>query len=446
MNRLVEELCDELAQVPVIDVHTHLVGGRLGARGLHDIVLYHMAASDLYAAGCPTGARLTEYPGWPTKDEAHARIREALPYFKYVRNTSISWGIRMILADLYDWRDPIDEHNWQKLDDIIRQRADDRAWHRDILRRLNIRRSGTELSRRGGGEDDDALQYALEWAMFTRSRWGEYDTALYELEYTWGKPPGVAPTISAGARPPAERTVQSLADVHDAIEHYVNVIPYDQVLSTATTVSSDLDYRLVSDAEMEAAMARRNQASPAERDAYASYITEAFLTALEKKAGDRTVFQFAFGAEVLPYETGSRLSQKVIGQFAEIIARHPNLRFQCFLASRHANQALCTLCRELPNLSLVGCWWHNFFPSIIRQVLAERLEMLPVNKQIGFFSDAYCLEWVYGKMMIVRRCLAEVLADKIQQGQYTRADAITIAHEILYASPQSLLGFEPAVT
>ena len=34
------------------------------------------------------------------------------------------------------------------------------------------------------GADDDRLQYTLEWGFFTRTQWGEFDTALYELERT----------------------------------------------------------------------------------------------------------------------------------------------------------------------------------------------------------------------------------------------------------------------
>ena len=179
-----------LAEVPILDVHTHLVGGKLAARGLHDILLYHMVVSDLYAAGCPSGSRLTQYPGWPDEAEAHARIDEALPYLRHIQNTSSFWGVRIILRDLYGWTDPIDDRNWRKLDGLIRERADDRAWPHEVLDRAQIERTGTELARRGGGEDDDRLQYALEWGFFTRCQWGEFDTALYELERCWGRSAG----------------------------------------------------------------------------------------------------------------------------------------------------------------------------------------------------------------------------------------------------------------
>src|SRR3954471_2890486 len=99
---LARELGTGLAGVPVVDVHTHLIGGRLGARGLHDVLLYHMVISDLYAAGCPSGARLTSFPGTVSQDEAQQRIQEALPYLTHIQNTSSFWGVRLILKDLYD--------------------------------------------------------------------------------------------------------------------------------------------------------------------------------------------------------------------------------------------------------------------------------------------------------------------------------------------------------
>jgi hypothetical protein len=438
---LTNEVLKALEEIPVLDVHTHLVSGRLGARGLHDILLYHMVVSDLYAAGCPSGNRLTEFPGWPDVKESHARVQEALPYLAKIRNTSGMWGVRTILSDLYDWHEPITDSNWQSLDGMIRERADDRAWHHSVLDRMNVKRTCAEYARRGEGIDDERLQYSLEWGMFTRCQWGEFDTALYDLERTWGRQPE-SPVAIGTSRPPTDRTIRSLEDVHAAIKHYVSVIPYRDVISTATGFSTDIDYEVPTDDMMADAIQRRSTAGARERDIYAAYICEAFLTELEKH-GEEIVFQFSTGAEPLPHETASRLSQKTIQQLAEVIGRHPNLRFQCFLGCKHANQALCTLARELPNFSLAGYWWHNFFPQTIRYVMAERLDMLPVNKQIGFFSDAYTVEWAYAKLVIVRNQLAKVLAEKVEQRQYTMDDALSIARSILYESPQELLAMKP---
>ena len=106
-SRVTSELEEALAEVPILDAHTHLVGGALAARGLHDLLLYHMLVSDLHAAGCPTGTRLSEFPAEPTTEEAHSRIEEAIPYLPHVTNTSTYWVLRTILADLFGWREPI---------------------------------------------------------------------------------------------------------------------------------------------------------------------------------------------------------------------------------------------------------------------------------------------------------------------------------------------------
>ena len=440
---LVNDLEAALAEIPLLDVHTHLVGGKLGARGLHDVLLYHMVVSDLYSAGCPSGERLTQYPAWPDEQEAAHRLEEAISFLSHIRNTSSFWGVKTILADLYDWREPITRENWRRLDAIIRERANDRAWHHATLDRARIVRTGTEIARRETGQDDDRLQYSLEWGFFSRCQWGEFDTALYELERCWGRAPeSPAPIAPGGSRPPTERTIHDLDDVHAAIDHYLESIPYSRILSTATHLSTDIDYREVTPDEMEAAVARRSRAGAAERDIYASYAHERLLAGLENRP-EKIVFVFSFGAEPAPHETHCRLSQRSIEQLGRMLERHPRLRFQCMLASRHANQSLCTLAREAPNLSLAGFWWHNFFPDAIRQLLRERLDMLPCNQQIGFFSDAYCVEWCYAKAVIARKQWSLVLAEKIEQGQYDFDLALSIARGALFESPQTLLGMTP---
>jgi hypothetical protein len=46
--------------------------------------------------------------------------------------------------------------------------------------------------------------------------------------------------------------------------------------------------------------------------------------------------------------------------------------------------------------------------------------MVPANKQIGFFLDAYSVEWSFAKAALVRKILARVLAERIELGQFAR--------------------------
>jgi hypothetical protein len=298
----------------------------------------------------------------------------------------------------------------------------------------------TELPLRGDGSRDDILLYSLEWAFFMRNQWGVFDAPLYELEYAWQFDEPVRPLpVTTSKREPVSRRIATVAEVKEAMAHYCRAIPHDRIVSTAHHVSTDMDYALVTDEQMRKALDNRRVAGSAERDIYASYLFEHLLLELEKEHSD-IAFQFSLGAEPLPFETGSRLSQATIRQLGEILARHPKIEFHCYLSSRHANQALCTLCRELPNLCLAGYWWHNFFPSSIAQVIDERLDMLPTNRQIGFFSDAYCLEWLYAKSALVRAELAGALTNRVERGQYTQDEALQIARKLLRETPEHLLG------
>jgi len=62
-------LSRQIGEIEAIDAHTHISSSHIAARGLHDILLYHMVVSDLYAAGCPSGRRLSDDPD---EDEAEA--------------------------------------------------------------------------------------------------------------------------------------------------------------------------------------------------------------------------------------------------------------------------------------------------------------------------------------------------------------------------------------
>lgn len=437
-NHSKDRIFKSLMETPVLDAHTHVDAEHLTARGLHDVLLYHMVISELYSSGCPDGDRLSEEPD---EAEVEYRIERALPYLKYIQNTSCFWGVRIILDRLYDWDKPVTKDNWREIHGIIKKKSQDPSWHAKIMKKGRIEKLCTELWRRKDGRADGILTFSLEWAFFGRCQYNQYDTALLELENTWDKTEVGTPlpvTIGEDGVKTAKQ-VRTVEDVHDAIKHYCDLIPFSEIVNVAQWLSTDIEQRSFSAAEMEDALQRRDTAGPKERDVYAGYIFEAFLTELEKR-NRRTAVNVGIGAEPLPFETGSKLKTDTIFEIAAIAKRHPNVDFHIFLASAQHNQAFCSVARETPNIYLSGYWWHSFFPGFIARTIEERLDMLPLKKQIGFFSDAYCLDWSYAKSVIVRRQLAEVLEKKVEMGQYTVESALDIARILLYETTEENLG------
>ena len=432
-----ETLLKKINDIQTIDAHTHLNAKHLSARGLHDILLYHMVITELYSSGCSNGSRLSDDPG---EAEVTERIVQAIDYLENVQNTSLFWLLKGILKDLYGWCEPITKDNWQKLHEIIQSKYSEPNWAKEIFAKAGIARACTELALRGDGQKDDFLFYSLEWAFITRNQWGIFDAPLYELEYAWGFDSPQSPLpVTTGQRLAVKRKIKTVADVKEVMNHYLSVVPIEKIVSSAQHVSTDINYSLVTDEQMQQALDNRANAGEKERDVYASYLFELFLSEMERKKFN-FVYQFSIAAEPLPFETASRISQRTITQIGEIIARHPKIDFHCHLSSLHANQGMSTLCRQLPNFYLIGAWWHSFFPSIISQVFDQRLDMLPTNKQLIYFSDAYCAEWAYVKSKLIRYELAKCLYGRIEKGQYDMDSAIKIATTLLKETPEKMYG------
>ena len=207
------------------------------------------------------------------------------------------------------------------------------------------------------------LHYSMEWAFFTRTQRGEFDTALYELERCWGREPG-QPHPARRQRPAGRRrTIRTLDDVHAAMAHYVEQLAAAAVISMATHISTDIVFRPVYATPRWPPPWRGGEAGRAgERDIYASYIHEAFLTALEPHA-ERIAFQFSFAAEPMPHETASLVPQRAIAHLADMAARHPEGSFRLLLGQPARRPVVLHALPRAAQPRPGGYWWHNFFPE-----------------------------------------------------------------------------------
>lgn len=102
------------------------------------------------------------------------------------------------------------------------------------------------------------------------------------------------------------------------------------------------------------------------------------------------------------------------------------------------NQDLTLVGKMQSNFIPTGYWWHPMYSAYIHLVLSERLDVIPYNKFIGFFSDAYMAEWVYGKLSVVRKETALVLAEKVIQGHFNEDTAVEIARALLFENQRRL--------
>jgi len=128
----------------------------------------------------------------------------------------------------------------------------------------------------------------------------------------------------------------------------------------------------------------------------------------------------------------------ILFSLAVLFADFPRLRFDVILANPVQSHELASYAKMHPNVFVAGYWWYTLNPVVIRRMLRERLEMLPANKIQGFFSDAYCVEWSYAKVQLVRRQIAHVLAEMVEEGYLEEEQAIDVATNLLDRNPGRL--------
>jgi len=103
------------------------------------------------------------------------------------------------------------------------------------------------------------------------------------------------------------------------------------------------------------------------------------------------------------------------------------------------NQELVDYAWIFPNVVTNGHWWYSNTPSIIERDLRARLEAVPRTKQIGYYSDAYKLEFILPKFNMYRRILARVLAeDFVIARSWSEEASLQLGQQLLRGNVQTV--------
>jgi glucuronate isomerase len=125
--------------------------------------------------------------------------------------------------------------------------------------------------------------------------------------------------------------------------------------------------------------------------------------------------------------------------YRELFNHFSQVTFPVSTLSPDAAPELVAYAWIFPNVVPLGHWWYSNVPAFIAADLRARLQAVPKVKQVGYYSDAYKLEFILPKFNMYRRLLAEVLAEQAIRGQgWSHERAIELARLVLLDNPRRI--------
>jgi glucuronate isomerase len=128
-------------------------------------------------------------------------------------------------------------------------------------------------------------------------------------------------------------------------------------------------------------------------------------------------------------------------QYRDLFNAFPQVTFPISVLASVTNQELVSYAWIFPNVVTHGHWWYSNTPPFIEHDLAARLTAVPANKQIGYYSDMYKLEFALPKFATYKRILAKTLAERfvIDRG-WTEERAVALGRQVLRGNVERIFG------
>lgn len=418
-----ETIRSRLDHVSVVDPHCHVRPDNPSADSIADIVLYHHIWSELVSSGMPqhevTRSGLPHEVA-PPDMEAAERVRRALPWLGNIANTTLGGFLRTLLRDLYGLDGELCEDNLDEAINAVEERSSDPGWTEEVLRgRCGIEHS---ITVEGGGEPPLSGIHR-------------------GVEAPWVK-------IVSGKRTPAEmlasferdfgREIRSAAELSEYITRYVRELP-DGLRFVGVWPVPHLSADHATDADVDTTLRKARDGErldPEEAGGFSYFAITALLEALRDTPVRGATIQLICGAEVLPpHRSVTQWAPAYTGAVGRLAGANEDFHFSLSTAADQLSQDLGILARHVPNVSVAGYWWHTLYPRYIRKSVETRIDMIPMNKIVAFFSDAYHIEWCYPKLRMVKQIWGEVLTERVEGGWMALGTAEELVEKAFHENP-----------
>ncbi|MEM2087234.1 MAG: hypothetical protein QXF52_01005 [Thermoproteota archaeon] len=401
---------EEIPNIPLVDIHTHLNPKVLKAKDLSEIVLYHYIATELVSSGMPREILGLEDPV--------ERVRRIIPFLKNVRNTSTFWALRRVLS-LFDFKEELTEKSFPLLLDRFTSFEKNFNGITFLRERVKVKKAFLTLQFTDKDLDFDTSFFtgSLRLERISKEISKESFRMLEDMFSTKIK-------NARGMR-------DVVTEVFDEFKNRVSTITIS--LNPSEHIVIDPREGLVEDAirrvEAEGIMTIE------EKNALLSFVVNEFLQLIKD---GKIVFQLMLGVE-RPVVGASPPDYAIVANepsqllsLCPLFHKYKEVNFDLISASRMQTHELDVIAKNYRNVYVSGFWWYSYYPSIMMERTIEKLQMLPMNKWCAFFSDAHVPEWVFGKEQLVRHQLALTLDDLIEKGYLDGELALEAARSLLY--------------
>jgi glucuronate isomerase len=409
-DNLARDLYAALCAIPLIDPHSHIDPVRPASRSLDDILGYHYYTELAHSAGMSQESLGETVP-------ARDRVRAIVGHMGRFDNTAqYAWFVEIAREFLGFDGDRVTAADADPLFDAAQRTFAQPDWEEQVLQKTKL--EAIFLT----NEFDDVLEGFDTGKYIPCLR---TDTLVFQLEK------------SDTRRRLAKATgieVGDLASLRNAVRKLFERFTAKGAKACAISLPPDFTPWRVRDELLDNEI-RVGSSEPPAREIRASGM---FWLLAEYCREFGLPFDLMIGVNRKVYEAGVHQGQDLFDrrtsliQYRDLFNAFPEVTFPISVLTSGQNQELVAYSWIFPNVVTNGHWWYSNIPAYIRRDLSERLQAVPKTKQIGYYSDAYKLEFVLPKYNMYRRVLAETLADEfVRPGRLSETEAVALGKRLL---------------
>ena len=422
-DSLVLELFSEFVRWPIFDPHSHIDAHRPAARNLDEILGYHYYTELAHSAGMPAELVAPEL-------DPKQRAQNLAVYLDRIDNTIQHSWLLEIAQTFHGYKgDRITPETIDALYDKAHRETDGTAWDHEVWDRSKL--EAVFLT----NDFDDPLEGFDTRKYVPCLRTDDLVLKLHE------------PATVERLRRSTGVDVVDLASLRQAIGKTFERFVKKGAGACAISLPPDFAPRR-STPRLAVTPIRRAlhqmDARPDERDEVRKIV---FWMIAEFCAEFQLPFDLMIGPIRNVYPAGVAGGRDLFDrrvslyEYRELFNHFAGVTFPVSTLSPDASGELVAYSWIFPNVVPNGHWWYSNLPPFIQADLQARLQAVPKVKQVGYYSDAYKLEFVLPKFNMYRKILARVLANDFIRGQSWSVDrAIDLARHVLLDNPRRLFG------